>query len=165
MYYRVSNKFTDLYEHWRLPAKNKKRLKFPPVKYNISARFLSIKHQDEQRQSMLRVWYLRGGSPEAPSMECWAATAGPSLRPRRRPPRRARRLWLQQYSRFPVVNGRDCARIRSPRADWLHQDSVRDIIPAGPLNDLPLVVVRMPFYLPRPLVERKSLRYARIYTL
>ncbi|RZB38972.1 hypothetical protein BDFB_008069 [Asbolus verrucosus] len=57
-----------------------------------------------------------------------------------------------RLGRTLVLQARDCARTRSPRADWHHQVSVADIIPAGPLTTAPLVASRMPFVMVKPLV-------------
>ncbi|KAJ3666471.1 hypothetical protein Zmor_001912 [Zophobas morio] len=57
-----------------------------------------------------------------------------------------------RLGRTLVLQIRDCARTRSPRADCQHQVSVADIIPAGPLKTAPLVVSRMPFVMVEPLV-------------
>ncbi|EEZ99017.1 hypothetical protein TcasGA2_TC004885 [Tribolium castaneum] len=61
-----------------------------------------------------------------------------------------------RLERTLVLQIRDCARTRSPRADWHHQVSVADIIPAGPLKTAPLVASRMPFVMVWPLVGPKG---------
>lgn len=79
----------------------------------------------------------------------WRVGVGIEQTARSLPPRRGRRRWLAPPTPYSIPSAPEIFAIaqgfgdHAPTAD--HQDSVSDIIPAGPLKTPLLVASRMPF--------------------